>query len=468
MMVMIFLLSFNQCALWNLKDSLVITTSGAEVIPFIKVWAILPSSVLLTIIFTWLSNRFSREKVFYLLTGSFLIFYALFAFVLYPYRDFMHPFESATYLEGMLPAGFKGLIAMYRHWTFTGFYVMCELWNTIVISILFWGFANRITHVNEAGRFYSVLGVAFNMAIMATGIVSIAIGQQAAVMSSHFAWEYTMRGLMFVIIVSGLLTMALFRWMHRNVVSDVIGQPASQLKDKLSFWDSLRYVISSPHLVCIAVMVVGYSLVINLVEVVWKDQLRSLHPVALDYNHYISGLQIFQGLLAIVLSLSLSEMIKRMGWTRIALITPLLMLFFCVFFFGVLFFRENLTGFFLAFVGISPLALVVFMGAVQNGMSKACKYSLFDSTKEMAFIPLCSEGQLKGKTAIDGIGVRLGKSGGSMIHQGLLIIFATVSASAPYVGVILMAALILWVIAVCILGQKQAMSSYAIVTSLQR
>ena len=57
----------------------------------------------------------------------------------------------------------------------------------------------------------------------------------------------------------------------------------------------------------------------------------------------------------------------------------------------------------------------------------------------MAFIPLGHECKLKGKAAIDGVGSRFGKSGGSMIHQGLLMIFGTVSMSAPYVAVILMA-----------------------------
>src|SRR5260221_14387684 len=118
-------------------------------------------------------------------------------------------------------------------------------------------------------------------------------------------------------------------------------------------------------------------------------------------------------------------MIKRFGWTKTALATPLLMMIFCLLFFGVLVFQDNLSGYFLAIVGMSPLAIAVFFGSIQNCMSKACKSSLFDSTKEMAYIPLSHESKLKGKTAIDGVGARFGKSGGSLIHQGLLMIFAT-------------------------------------------
>jgi AAA family ATP:ADP antiporter len=72
----------------------------------------------------------------------------------------------------------------------------------------------------------------------------------------------------------------------------------------------------------------------------------------------------------------------------------------------------------------------------------------------MAFIPLDHESKLKGKAAIDGVGSRLGKSGGSLIHQGLLMVFATVSSSAPYVAIILMVVIGLWIISVRSLGHQ--------------
>lgn len=63
---MFFLISFNYNALRAYKDSMVITAenSGAEAIPFIKLWAILPSAFLLTFLFTRLANRFTRKRCF--------------------------------------------------------------------------------------------------------------------------------------------------------------------------------------------------------------------------------------------------------------------------------------------------------------------------------------------------------------------------------------------------------------------
>ncbi|WP_079989381.1 Npt1/Npt2 family nucleotide transporter [Candidatus Protochlamydia phocaeensis] len=45
----------------------------------------------------------------------------------------------------------------------------------------------------------------------------------------------------------------------------------------------------------------------------------------------------------------------------------------------------------------------VFFGAAQVCMNKAYKYSVFDSTREMTFIPLSHECKLKRMAVIDGV-----------------------------------------------------------------
>ena len=104
--------------------------------------------------------------------------------------------------------------------------------------------------------------------------------------------------------------------------------------------------------------------------------------------------------------------------------------------------------------GTTPLAIVVFFGSAQNIFSRAAKYSVYDATKEMAFVPLSPEDQLKGKPAIDGVCSRLGKSGGSVIHQGFLVSFATITASAPYVAGFLLTVIGVWIGAIRLLGKQ--------------
>src|SRR5688572_12882988 len=74
MLLIFFLISFDYNVLRTMKDTLVVTaeSSGAEAIPFIKVWVMFPSAILFTYLFTRLCNRFSRESVFYIILGIFL------------------------------------------------------------------------------------------------------------------------------------------------------------------------------------------------------------------------------------------------------------------------------------------------------------------------------------------------------------------------------------------------------------
>ena len=74
--------------------------------------------------------------------------------------------------------------------------------------------------------------------------------------------------------------------------------------------------------------------------------------------------------------------------------------------------------------------MAVIMGATQNILSKATKYSLFDSTKEMAYIPLDDELKVKGKAVVDVTGARLGKSGGAIIQYLLLTFIPGASLSS--------------------------------------
>ncbi len=454
MLLMLFLICFNYTVLRNMKDAVVITAAGAEIIPFIKVWALLPMAVIVTLAFTKISNIFSQERVFYIMISIFLGFYGLFAFFLYPMREIFEPQVSADYLDSILPVGFRGMIAMYRHWLLTAFYVVSELWSTAIMSVLFWGFANEVTHINEARRFYGTFGIASNFAAIAAGQSGIYFSQQMEFSPtlglSNEAWEHSVMMLTGVVILSGIGTMAIFRWINRNVLTDPsfddlhLSKREIKSKGRLSLRESFSYLSNSKYLICIAILVVAYNLVINLVEVVWKDQLRHLYPTPGDYNTYVNNLTSIQGIVSTISALFMAKFISRFGWTRTALVTPLTMLVTSAGFFCCLFFQDHLADTFIALIGATPLAIAVFFGSAQNCLSKAAKYSFFDTTKEMAFIPLGHECKLKGKAAIDGVGSRLGKSGGSLIHQGLLMFLGSLAVSAPYVAAILFGVIAFW------------------------
>lgn len=471
MLLMLVLICFNYSILRNLKDSLVITTSGAEIIPFIKMWVLLPMAVLLTVIFARLTNRYSQERVFYIMVSIFLVFFALFTFVLYPLHDVLQPHLTAQSLQAAYP-NLKWFIVLCENWIFTTFYVMSELWGTMVLQVIFWGFANEITRVDEAGRFYSIFSIGGNLASILAGMYVILFISSDSIFDLNLLsameieeikeadWQHKLQWIMGIILVCGLVIMALFHWTNKHVLNDPsfdglhkIKKVAKQ-KGRQSLRESFQYLKNSKYLICIAVLVISYNLSINLVEIVWKDQLKQLYPAKADYLWFMSCVSLSMGIVSTITAFFMSRIINRFGWTFTALITPVTMLITSIGFFSFLLFRESLAPMAVILVGTTPLAIAVYIGAAQNCFSKAAKYSVFDATKEMAFIPLDHESKLKGKAAIDGIGSRLGKSGGSLIHTGLLMMFHTLSNSSPYVAVILLAVILGWTIAASSLGKK--------------
>jgi AAA family ATP:ADP antiporter len=87
----------------------------------------------------------------------------------------------------------------------------------------------------------------------------------------------------------------------------------------------------------------------------------------------------------------------------------------------------------IAYFGVTSVYMAVMIGAAQNILTKGTKYSLFDPTKEMSYIPLDQELKVKGKAAVDVIGGRLGKSGGGFVQVVLLTLTAGTQLSiSPY------------------------------------
>jgi AAA family ATP:ADP antiporter len=468
MILIFFLITFNYNFLRNAKDAMVITAqnSDAGVIPFIKVWALLPMAFVMTFIFTRLANRFRKEVIFYWMVSIFIGFFFLFITVLYPLRDYLHPTDLADKMALYLPSGLKGFVAMFRNWTFTLFYVMSELWGSIMLQLLFWGFANDVTNVKDAKRFYGLFGIGANFSGIFAGQASMYLSSIASTnlfaFSGMSAWTQSLVLLHVIVILVGLGIIAVFRWLNVNVIAkEPLGQTVSKFKKpkiKMSMKENFSYLAKSKYLICIAVIVLVYNVVINLTEVVWKAQVHRMYTDNIQYQAYMGKVATITCIVATLTAFFItSNVIRKTGWTVSALITPIVLLLTTIGFFSFLLF-DSLGAFVAPLLHTTPFALALFFGTCQNCMSRAAKYTLFDATKEMTFIPLSQESKIKGKAAIDGVGSRLGKSGGAMIYH-LLLLFIPLTQVAPYVAVLLIGFIGAWIASVKNLGKlfnKQA------------
>ena len=63
------------------------------------------------------------------------------------------------------------------------------------------------------------------------------------------------------------------------------------------------------------------------------------------------------------------------------------------------------------------------MGSIQNIISKSSKYTIFDASKEMAYLPLSAELRSKGKATVEIMGSKLGKSMGALTQSMIFLFF---------------------------------------------
>ena len=132
-----------------------------------------------------------------------------------------------------------------------------------------------------------------------------------------------------------------------------------------------------------------------------------------------------------------ANIIKVLGWQAGALMTPMMMGLLALPFFGCMIFGGSTDS-------RNPLLIAVYVGLLQNVLSKATKYAIFDPTKEMAYIPLDRDSKTKGKAAIDVLGARLGKSGGALAQQMLVLVFGNIVRGSPVVAVLFYITIALW------------------------
>ena len=464
MFFLFFFINFNYTILRDTKDALIVTApgSGAEAIPFLKVWGVLPFAILFMIGYSKLSNVLSKTKLFYTTISAFIAFFAIFALVLYPCKDILHPTVAADTLQAFLPKGLAGLVALFRNWTYALFYIMSELWGSVAISLLFWGFANDITRVSESKRFYAMFGLGANVAMLFSGPAIIYFSDiRSKLPAGVDAWGVSLNYMLSMVVVSGLIIMGIYWWINKNVLSDVRFydaandvKKAKKDKPKMSLGESFGYLARSKYIGCLAILVIAYGVAINLVEVTWKGQLKLQYPNPNEYSAFMGYFSTITGTVTILMMLFVGgNVIRKFGWTKAALITPVVLLITGAGFFAFVIFRDSLSSV-IALMGTTPLLLAVIFGTAQNIMSKSAKYSLFDPTKEMAYIPLDQESKVKGKAAIDVVGARLGKSGGSLLQQGLIVAFGSLSAITPYVAGVLFAIIFAWIGASKSLGKQ--------------
>jgi len=452
LLLMKFCFSLVYTILFATKDTVVVTSagSGAEVIPLLKGGVVLVCACFITLLYAKGSDLFSKKSLFYVSTIPFFIFFGLYGFFLFPNQSWLCPHQSADWLVTLIGDSHQHWVAVYRYWMHSAFFVVAELWGSLMIVFLFWSFANQICSVKEASKFYTLFAAGGNLGV----IIASPLIWSCTKVFNHGDYPKAVRYLMLTAMMLTLFIMAVYWWVNRHVYDvDQFQKASIKKKSKPSLKESFQTIIQSRSVGLIAIMVVGYGLSVNLVEVPWKAALKIRYPESNDYQAYCGLVQGFIGVVAFFLSFFVGgNVLRRLGWLTGALATPIVLGICSLAFFGV-FLIGYQDG---VFINEVALTAVVFFGTVHNVACKSMKYCLFDPSKEMSFIPLGDDEKIKGKAAVDLVGSRFGKSGSSWIQVGLIELFGSGSVLniGGYLAPCVAAAVAGWIYAVTKLNRK--------------
>ena len=433
MVVIMFWVLFNYTLVRNIKDNILVHApyGSSQCLPWAKVLFVTPASILFVVMYAKLSNSLSQNALYYACLIPFLAFFFLFGFCIYPYHSFFN-FSPETVLSWQQHyPSFTDLFPVLGYWTFTLFYMMAELWGNVGVALLFWQVANRVTPTSQAKRFYPIFGFWSNLALVLAGLI-LTYGEPILEKLSPVRdglvkiIDYSLQVKLFcACVVLGCVIIGLtYRWMSTHVFTDprhydeaLLMKKGKEKKPKLSIGESFSFLMQSKYLGYVAILVLAYGVAINIIEISWKNSVKAYFNNDIkQYSSYMGSNSIYTGVITMILIAVGQPMVRMLGWRISAGITPWVSLITGGLFFVFLIFKDSMAGI-CALLGETPAGVAIWLGLAQNVLTKGAKYSLFDPTKEMTYIPLDQESKVKGKAAIDVVGGRAGKSGGSIINM---------------------------------------------------
>lgn len=457
--LMMLCMLFNFGTLRSVKDSLIVPNIGAEVISFLKLWLVLPSTIIFTLIYAKLSNKLEHEKLFYLIVSCFLCVFAICTYIIFPYHATYHPnSDNIEHLISLYPH-LKWFLKIIGKWSYALMYVFCELWSVVVINLLFWQYANGIFDSESAKRFYPFLGAIGNIGLIVAGNILVACSDISGItdemLIGAYSYDFTfqcnfvLKPIINSVIVAGICAMLFYYYIHNHVLKTTdltksFSTEQTKRKNTLSVIDSIKLLLKSKNLGHIALLVLCYGLAINILEGPWKAKVQEVHSNTVDYINFMGKFNIWMGISSVSFMIIGSNILRRTSWRFAALITP-----YTILITGSIFFSFVIIAHYLNFSGhwFNPLYYAIIIGALQNILSKSTKYSLFDSTKEMAYLPLSIELKTKGKAAVEVIGLKFGKSLGAVVQSAVFIFApnASFDSIVTYLFVIFLSIISLWI-----------------------
>ena len=367
-----------------LKDSVFFKIVGPQCQPIAKIASVF-MMIPLIFLYSKLVDKYSRHKIFYLLSAFYGIASLVFAyFLMDPTMGLANTVESPYRILG---------------WAW---YIFVESFGSIMV-VLFWSFASDITTPESAKRGFPLIGIG---------------AQFGGVLCTVFLRNpVKLYGAPVVIAISSLLifTIALVvRYFVGNIPKEhLIGFKSKEpSRVKTGFLDGIRLMFSNPYLLGIFGVVSFYQIVNAILDFQFKCMANSAFVDHNAFGAYLFDASIVINIISVLcLIFGINSIGRKFGLTVSLVLLPVSIA--CV----VFVFKMNLT------LTVAFWAIVI---------SKSINYALNQPTKEQLYIPTTKSAKYKTKAWIDAFGSRASKSIGSGVNllqpvlgPSIFILFST-------------------------------------------
>ena len=417
-----------------LKDSVFINLVNKHDIPWAKtasLFLLLP----LVMVYTKLLDRYSREKMFYLLSTIYAAGALLFGLLLLKFQAPASVIE--TYDTGSL---------LFTRALGYVIYIFVESYGSLVVA-LFWAFASDITDEKSAKKgFYLVTALGQVGGILGPKYISslpkTLAGGSLEFLALPASFGLTSAASFFActitIMLVGLLIRNFLRSTPPALLKSYHGKNESKEEKEPGFLEGLRLLLSHTYLLAIFFVIAVYEIIVTIIDFNFKIAAGSAHSDrALDafLGEYGTWVNIIS--LACLL-LGVSNITRYLGVGVAIVLMPIVVF-----------------GAFTFFVTTDHL---MFLFYLMVG-SKAVNYALNGPAMKQLYIPTTHEVRFKSQAWIEIFGSRGSKEVGSIFNMSLKPLtqrFGEVAGKSYYIAVaaILGYSLIgLWFVVALFLGK---------------
>jgi ATP/ADP translocase len=278
--------------------------------------------------------------------------------------------NAVEVLAGKYPH-LQWFIRIAGQWSYALMYIFAELWSSVVINLMFWQFVNHISDAQNSKRFYPLYGVIGNFGIIAAGQGLILFQNIVDKISSHdsdLSIQMAILSVAFVglalIFTMMYITKTQYYKIH-EVLEENIPDTDLEKKPNLSLMDSIRLIIQSKNIAYMTLMIMCYSLAINILEGPWKHKVSMMYHTQQEYMSFMGHFNTWLGISCVLFMVVGSSVVRICSWLFAAMVTPVMIGLSGLAFFTFVVFSDMFESA-LDMVSFNPLVAAVIAGATQN------------------------------------------------------------------------------------------------------